>query len=376
MSAAIDEQFWYVSGMRGHDEQQGEVFSYIPLEQRIPQDHPLRRIRQMIDVSLKDMGPRFAALYAKRGRPSIPPERLLRALLLQALYSIRSEAQLMEQLDYNLLYRWFVGLNASDGVWDATVFTKNRERLMAAAISQQLLEAVVGQAAERGLLSEEHFTVDGTILEAWASRKSFVPKEKPPEKGSGSGGKKLLRDTHESKTDPEARLYKKSAGSESRPSYLGHVMIENRNGLIVTARATQSSTTAERDAALAMLDERGRSPERVNEGTRTITLGADKLYQEQRFIAELRKRKVVPHVAEYEPNRHWPNWLTEAERQDPGMALSQRKRKLVEKVFGWAKLDSMARQMKLRGERKVDWLFRLVATAANLVRMVKLIPAV
>jgi transposase len=362
--------------MRGHDEQQGEVFSYIPLEQRIPREHPLRRMRQMMDVALKDLWTHFEALYAKRGRPSIPPERLLRALLLQALYSIRSETQLMEQLDYNLLYRWFVGLNASDAVWDVTVFTKNRERLMEGEISQQLLAAVVRQAQEKNLLSEEHFTVDGTMIQAWASRKSFQPKKEPPQKGSGSGGKKLLRDTHESKSDPQARLYKKSAGGEARPSYLGHVMIENRNGLVVAARATQSSTTAEREAALAMLDERGRSPDKLREQTRPITLGADKLYQEERFIAELRKRKVIPHVAEYEPNRHWPNWLSESERRDPGITISQRKRKLVEKVFGWAKLDSMARQVKVRGEKKVDWLFRLVATAANLVRMVKLIPAV
>ena len=360
--------------MRGHDEQQGEVFSYIPLEQRIPGDHPLRRIREMVDRGLKELWTHFEALYAKRGRPSIPPERLLRALLLQALYSIRSETQLMEQLDYNLLYRWFVGLNADDPVWDVTVFTKNRERLMAGEVSQQLLEAVLRQAAEKNLLSEEHFTVDGTLIEAWASRKSFVPKKEPPEKGSGSGGKKLLRDTHESTSDPQARLYKKSAGSEARPSYLGHVMIENRNGLVVAARATQSSTTAEREAALAMLDQWGRCPDQLHEQTRPITLGADKLYQEERFITELRKRKVIPHVAEYEPNRHWPNWLSESERQDPGLAISQRKRKLVEKVFGWAKLDSMARQVKVRGEKKVDWLFRLLVTANNLVRMVKLVP--
>jgi hypothetical protein len=237
-----------------------------------------------------------------------------------------------------------------------------------------LLEAVLQQAAEHRLLSEEHFTVDGTLIEAWASRRSFVPKEKPPEKGSGSGGKKLLRDTHESKSDPEARLYKKSAAGESRPSYLGHVMIENRNGLIVAARATQSSTTAEREAALAMLEERGRSPNRLGAGTRAITLGADKLYQERNFLAELRRRNVIPHVAEYEPNPHWPNGLTDSERQDPGFRISQRKRKLIEKVFGWAKLDSIVRQVKVRGERKVDWLFRLVATAGNLVRMAKLIP--
>jgi hypothetical protein len=235
---------------------------------------------------------------------------------------------------------------------------------------------VLRQAAEHDLLSEEHFTVDGTLIQAWASRKSFVPKEKPPEKGSGSGGKKLLRDTHESKTDPEARLFKKSAAGEARPSYLGHLMMENRNGLVLAALATQCGTSAEREAALAMLDQRGRSPGQVNEQTRPITVGADKLYQEKEFIAGLRERKVVPHVAEYEPNPHWPNWLTDQERQDPGYAISQRKRKLIEKVFGWAKLDSILRQVKVRGVKKVNWLFRLLATAANLVRLVKLIPAV
>ena len=330
----------------------------------------------MVDRGLQEMWSHFEALYARRGRPSIAPERLLRALLLQALYSIRSETQLMEQLDYNLLYRWFVGLNADDPVWDVTVFTKNRERLMAGDVSQRLLEAVLRQAGEHDLLSEEHFTVDGTLIQAWASRNSFVPKEKPPQKGSGSKGKKLLRDTHESKSDPEARLYKKSAAGQSQPSYLGQVLMENRNGLVTAALATQSSTSAEREAALAMLDQRGRSPGQVNEQTRLITLGADKLYQEKEFITGLRERRVIPHVAEYEPNPHWPNWLSEQERQDPGYAISQRKRKLIEKVFGWAKLDSILRQVKVRGVKKVNGLFRLLATAANLVRLVKLIPAV
>src|SRR6266568_2161682 len=300
--------------MRGPDEKQGEVFSYVPLEDRIPRDHPLRRIRPMVDRGLQEMWSHFEALYARRGRPSIAPERLLGAVLLQA--------------------------------------------------------------GEHDLLSEEHFTVDGTLIQAWASRNSFVPKEKPPQKGSGSKGKKLLRDTHESKSDPEARLFKKSAAGQSQPSYLGHVLMENRNGLITAALATQSSTSAEREAALAMLDQRGRSPGQVNEQTRLITLGADKLYQEKEFITGLRERKVIPHVAEYEANPHWPNWLSEQERQDPGYAISQRKRKLIEKVFGWAKLDSILRQVKVRGVKKVNGLFRLLATAANLVRLVKLIPAV
>jgi transposase len=362
--------------MRGNDEQQAVVFSYINLEDRIPADHPLRQIRAMMDRALGELGAHFEALYARVGRSSIPPERLLRALLLQVLYSIRSERQLMEQIDYNLLYRWFVGLNPDDKVWDATVFTKNRDRLLAGEVSQRLLEAVLRQASEHKLLSEEHFTVDGTLIEAWASRKSFVPKDEPPAKGSGWRGKKLLRDTHESKTDPEARLYKKSAAGESRPSYLGHVMIENRSGLVVAACATQSSTRAEREAALAMLDQRGRSPGQLSAPTGPITLGADKLYQEEKFIAELRRRKIIPHVAEYQANDQWPNWLREEERQHPGFAISQKKRKLVEKVFGWGKLDSILRQVKVRGQKRVDWFFRFLVMAADLVRMRKLIPAV
>jgi transposase len=366
----------YVNSMRGNDEQQGAVFSYLNPEERIPSDHPLRRIRAMVDRGLQELWAHFEALYARRGRPSIPPEKLLRALLLQILYSLRSERQLMEQINYNLLFRWFVGLNPDDAVWDATVFTKNRERMMQGEIAQRLLETVLGQAREHDLLSEEHFTVDGTLIEAWASRRSFVPKDPPPTQGTGARGKKLLRDTHVSTTDPEARLYKKSTAGEAKPSYLGHVLIENRKGLIVAACATQSSTTAEREAALGMLDERGRGAGPGRAETPPITLGADTLYQEEQFIAELRRRKVVPHVAEYAPNPQWPNWLTEAERCDPGFAISQKKRKLIEKVFGWGKLDSVLRQVKLRGRKRVDWWFRLLATAANLVRLVKLIPAV
>jgi transposase len=362
--------------MRGDDEQQGVVFSYINIEKRVASDHPLRRIRAMVDRSLQALWAHFEALYSRLGRPSIPPERLLRALLLQVLYSIRSEQQLMEQIDYNLLFRWFVGLNPDDEVWDASVFSKNRDRMIAGEVSQRLLEAVLQQASEQQLLSEEHFTVDGTLIQAWASRKSFVPKEQPPARGSGWKGKKLLRDTHESKTDPEARLYKKSTAGESRPSYLGHVLIENRHGLVVAACATQSSTTAEREAALAMLDGLGRSPEQVNPDTPSLTLGADLGYQFEDFIEGLRRRRVIPHVAEHAANDDFPNWLREEERRHPGFALSQKKRKLVEKIFGWGKLDSILRQVKVRGGKKVDWFFRLLATAANLVRMVKLIPAV
>jgi transposase len=356
--------------MRGDDLQQGAVFSYISAEQRVPQDHPLRAIRVMVDEALRGMSEHFDSLYARRGRASIAPEKLMRALLLQALYSVRSERQLMEQMDYNLLFRWFVGLNMDDAIWDVTVFTKNRERLIAGEVSERLLLAVVEQAHARQLLSEEHFTVDGTLIQAWANRRSFKEKSDPPTRGTGVGGKKLLRDTHESATDPEARLYKKSAAAAAVPSYLGHVLTENRNGLVVRARATQSSTTAEREAALAMLD-------RMTAGRADpITLGADKAYQDDAFLKDLRRRNVVPHVAEYEPNPSWPSFLTEEERTDPGFAVSQCKRKLVEKVFGWAKLDRALRQVKLRGLKRVDWMMRLIAAAHNLRRMQKLLAAV
>ena len=356
--------------MRGDENQQPAMFSYVNLDRRVPSDHPLRAIRDMADQALAELSSHFDALYARRGRPSIPPEQLIRALLLQVLYGIRSERQLMERIRYDLLFRWFVGLGIDEQEWDATVFTKNRDRLLSGEVSQRLLEAVLEQARSKKLLSEEHFTVDGTLLEAWASRNSFVPKEPATVVGTGARGRKCLRDTHESKTDPEARLYKKSATGEAKPSYLGHVIIENRNGLVVTACATQSSTAAEREAALAMLDQMyPRAPDQP------ITLGADKLYQERKFIEGLRQRRVVPHVAEYSPSPKWPNFLSEAERNDPGFPVSQKKRKLVERVFGWGKLDSVMRKIKLHGLRRVDWFFRFLATAHNLVRMVKLVPA-
>ena len=261
-----------------------------------------------------------------------------------------------------------MGLNIDDPVWDVTVFTKNRERLIEGEIAEQLLLAVVEQARAAQLLSEEHLTVDGTLIQAWANRRSFREKLDPPDKGTGVRGRKLLRDTHESNSDPEARLYKKSGAASAVPSYLGHVLTENRNGMVVAAMATQSSTRAEREAAITLLDRmRGRPA--------AITLGADKGYQEEGFIEQLRARRVAPHVAEYAPNPKWPSALTEAERSHPGFPISQRKRKLVEKVFGWAKLDRGLRQVKLRGLRRVDWLVQLVAAAHNLRRMQTLLAA-
>jgi transposase len=355
--------------MRGNDERQEEVFSYVSAEQRIPQDHPLRAIREMVNRALSEMDLHFEALYARRGRPSIAPEKLVRALLLMILYSVRSERQLMEQINYNMLFRWFVGLTMDDEVWDATVFTKNRERLMQGGVAERFFDAVLAQARAGNLLSEEHFTVDGTLIRAWANRGSFRPKDDPPTKGTGVGGKVLLRDTHESKTDPEARLYKKADAAASLPSYLGHVITENRNGLVVANCATQSSTTAEREACLEMLGQIARA-----EGT--ITLGADKQYQDPQFVSALRSRGVVPHVAEYEKGANLGrNSLTLQERNSEEFKVSQRKRKLVEKVFGWSKLDRVLRQVKVRGLAKVETLFCLAMATHNLRRMQTLIYA-
>jgi transposase len=353
--------------MRGNEEQQERMFSYISAERRVPEDHPLRAVRRFCDGALAKLSPRFEELYSHTGRPSIAPEMLLRALVLQALYSVRSERLLMEQLDYNLLFRWFVGLRMDDAVWDVTVFTKNRQRLMAGEVAQLFLAAVVEQARAGELLSDEHFTVDGTLIEAWASRRSYEPRPDPPARGTGTRGRKLLRDTHQSRTDPEANLYKRRAGAEARPSYLGHVLMENRSGLVVEACVTRSSTRAEREAALTMVT-------RVSGGGRKLTLGADKAYQEEQFIAALRQRGVVPHVAEYAPSPRWKNWLRPQERNGPEYAVSQRQRKRVEKIFAWIKSVAGLRKTKLRGRGRVDWLFRITAAAFNLVRMRGLLP--
>ncbi len=355
--------------MRGNDEQQSAVFSYVNAEQRIAADHPLRQIRALTDEALRELSPEFDRLYAAGGRPSIAPEKLLRALLLQVLYSRRSERLLMEEMDYNLLFRWFVGLEMDDEVWDVTVFTKNRERLMGGEVAQKFFQAVVRQARAAGLMSDEHFTVDGTLIEAWASRRSFVEKKEPPSRGTGARGRKLLRDTHESTTDPEARLFRRSQAAESRPSYLGHVITENRNGLVVVACVTQSSAKAEREAALRMLPA-------IRGGERRITLGADKGYQEREFLEQLRRGRVVPHVAEYAvASKHWQEGLRAEERNDPGFEQSQKKRKRVEQVFGWIKQVGGLWQTKFRGRRRVEWMFQLAVSALNLRRMQRLLTA-
>jgi transposase len=361
--------------MRGEDRQQAAMYSYVTLEQHIPPDHPVRQIRVLVDRALLRLDAEFDKLYADIGRPSIAPERLLRSTLLMVLYSIRSERQLMEQMHYNLLFRWFVGLEMDDAVWDVTVFTKNRERLISGAISRQLLNAVLVEARAHGLLSEEHFTVDGTLIQAWAAARSFVEKSDPPApgSGSGSGGEVLLRDKVESTTDPDARLFKKATADKAVPSYQGHVLMENRNGLVVAAEVTQSATVAEREAALSMLDQVV-APKVERAPEQEITLGADTQYQDAKFVQDLRDRGVAPHVSEYVKGNLGKNSLTEEERQDPRRTISQRKRKLIERVFGWSKLDRPLRQVKLRGQDRVDWFWKLSVTAHNLVRMRRLIP--
>ena len=360
--------------MRGDDRKQTAMYSYVTLAQRIPMEHPARQIRAPIDRALERMDAELEKLYSDTGRPSIAPERLLRATLLMVLYSIRSERQLMEQLHYNLLFRWFVGLEMDDAVWDVTVFTKNRERLIEGAVSQRLLESVLVEAREHELLSEEHFTVDGTLIQAWAAARSFQEKSDPPAAGAGSGhgGKVILRDKVESTTDPEARLYKKASADKAVPSYQGHALIENRNGLVVAAEASLAATIAERAMAIALLDRVVRPKEQRNP-EQQITLGADTQYQEEKFIEALREREVAPHVSEYVKGNLEKNSLTEAERSDERRAISQRKRKLIERVFGWSKLDRPLRQVKLRGLDRVDWFYRLTIVAQNLVRMRRLI---
>ena len=371
--------FWadliYPMSMRGDDQRQTAMFSYLTLAQRIAADHPARQIRVLVDRALLRMDGELEKLYADRGRPSIAPERLLRATLLMILYSIRSERQLMEQMNYNLLFRWFVGLEMDDAVWDVTVFTKNRERLIWGAVSQRLLESVLVEAREHHLLSEEHFTVDGTLIQAWAAARSFKEKSDPPKPGAGSGykGEVLLRDKVEATTDPEARLYKKATADKAVPSYQGHALTENRNGLVVAAEATLSAADAEVAAALTLLD-RTIPAAGQRQAQQEITLGADTGYQEKEFLNALRKREVAPHVSEYVKGNLGRNSLTEAERGDERRAISQRKRKLIERVFGWSKLDRPLRQIKLRGLDRVDWFYRLTIVAHNMVRMRRLIP--
>ena len=359
--------------MRGPDAQQAAMFSYVGLEERIPADHPLRAIRAMADRALRALSPLFSKLYAPSGRESIPPERLLRALLLQALYSIRSERQLMEQMEYNLLFRWFAGLNIDDPVWDVTVFTKNRDRLLEGEVAQAFFEQVLAQGREADLLSSEHFSVDGTLIEAWASHKSFKPKdgsEPPPGDGTRNPTvdfhkQKRSNETHQSTTDPDARLFKKSKGAPAQLCYLGHVLMENRNGLAVAVRLTQATGTAEREACLEMIEEVG--------GNRRITLGGDKLYDVREHVDTLRSLKVTPHVAQNESNRE--SAIDRRTTRHPGYQVSMRKRKRVEEIFGWVKTVGVMRKTRHKGTALVEWMFAISVAAYNLVRMRQLVPA-
>ena len=359
--------------MRGQDTQQAAMFSYISLEERIPADHPLRAIRAMADRALRALSPLFDKLYAPSGRDSIPPERLLRALLLQVLFTIRSERQLMEQMHYNLLYRWFVNLNIDDAVWDVTVFTKNRDRLLEGDVAQAFFDQVLAQAREGHLLSDDHFTVDGTLIEAWASHKSFKRKDEPPAPpADGTRNptvdfkkEKRSNATHESTTDPDCRLFKKSEGAAAQLCYMGHVLMENRNGLVVSARLTQASGTAEREACLDMLEDAG--------ANRRITLGGDKNYDVHDFVDTLRSLNVTPHVAQNDTNRK--SAIDGRTTRHPGYAVSMRKRKRVEEIFGWLKTVGVMRKTRHRGTRRVGWMFTFSLAAYNLVRMRQMVPA-
>jgi transposase len=354
--------------MRGDEADQGPVFSYISAAQRVPADHPLRPIRKMTDEALKALSPEFDRLYSKVGRPSIPPERLLRALLLQCFYGIRSERLLMEQLDYNLLFRWFVGLSMDDDIWDVTVFSKNRDRLLDGQVAQRFLEQVVAQAKEAGLTSDEHFSVDGTLLEAWASQKSFKRKDGSDGDGSSGGsrnaevdfrGKKRRNDTHESTTDPQSRLYRKASGHEAKLAYLGHVVIENRHALVVGCEVTQATGTAEREAAVRLMGDVPRLAK--------ATVGADRGYDSTAFVSAMREQGITPHVAQHTTNRS--SRIDGRTTRHPGYQASQILRKLVEHPFAWLKSVAGLWQVKHRGRAKVGMVFSLNMAAYNLTRM-------
>ena len=362
--------------MRGRDERGEGLFSYVDLEARVPADHPLRAIRVLVDEALAALSGDFARLYSHTGRPSIAPEKLLRALLLQAFYTIRSERQLMEQLDYNLLFRWFVGLSIDAPVWDATVYSKNRDRLLAGDVAARFLQAVLHGARVRRLLSDEHFSVDGTLIEAWASMKSFRRRDggdddPPPGRNTERDfrGERRSNATHASASDGDARLFRKGNGQSSRLCYMGHLLMENRNALIVDAALTRASGTAEREAALAML---GRRKTR-----RRITLGADKAYDVAAFVDALRDRAVTPHIAVdghvRKTGKPRSSRIDRRTTRHPGYAASQRLRKRIEEGFGWIKTTGGLAKTRHRGLDRVGWMFTLTAAACNLVRLPKLL---
>lgn len=350
--------------MRGDDQQSGHLFSYLSPEQRVPADHPLRVVRQMTDEALRQLSPQFEAIYAKTGRPSVPPEQLLRALVLQVLYTVRSERLLVEQLEYNLLFRWFVGLGMDDAVWTPTTFTKNRDRLLAGDIARQFFDAVRTQAQARRLLSDEHFTVDGTLLEAWAGQKSFTRRDGtsagPSDDDPGNPtvnfhGERRSNTTHQSTTDPDSRLAKKGPGREARLAYVGEVLMENRHGLVVDACVVTATGTAERDAATALLQS-------LPAGGGTV--GGDKAYDTRAWVESTRALGLTPHVAQA------PHSAIDARTTGhPGYAVSQRIRKRIEEVFGWMKTVGGLRKLRHRGTARVEWQFLFVAAAYNLVRL-------
>lgn len=364
--------------MRGQDRLSGSLFSYVDLEERVPPDHPLRAIRGIVNDVLAGLSGEFEELYSHTGRPSIPPEKLLRALLLQAFYTIRSERQLMEQLDFNLLFRWFVGLAMDDPVWDATVFCKNRDRLLEAEVSARLLTGVVGHDKVRRLLSRDHFSVDGTLIEAWASMKSFRPKDGGGDDSPGPGrnpecefhGEKRSNETHESATDPEARLYRKGNGKESRLCYIGHALMEHRHGLAVGGGVTPATGTAEREAALEMID-------RHRPGGKRITLAGDKGFDVAGFIDDLRARAVTPHIAidghATKTGKRRKTKIDARTTRHAGYRISQRIRKRIEEIFAWIKVQGGQQKTRFRGRRRVEASFVLALAAYNLVRLPKLL---
>ncbi|MBP1290506.1 MULTISPECIES: IS5 family transposase [Bradyrhizobium] len=358
--------------MRGGDNRTGELFSYVDLEARVRRDHPLRAIRRIVNEALSELEREFAALYSPIGRPSIPPEKLLRAMLLQAFYSIRSERLLMERLEYDLLFRWFVGIGVDDAAWDHSVFSKNRDRLLEGDIAAKFLAAVLAQPRVKKLLSSDHFSVDGTLIEAWASMKSVKPKDgsgEPPAQGGRNAdadfhGQKRSNDTHASTTDPDARLYRKGKGKETKLCFIGHGLMENRHGLLVDACLTQADGHAERVAALHMIEPRADRPT-------AITLGADKAYDVEDFVNELRSMNVTPHVTQNTSGRR--STIDGRTTRHGGYAVSQRIRKRIEEAFGWIKTIAGQEKTRFRGRDRVAWAFTFAATAYNLVRLPKLI---
>jgi len=358
--------------MRGADRRTEGLFSYVSCESRVPACHPLRAILPVADAALTALTDEFQQLYALNGRPSIAPEKLLRALLLQAFYSVRSERQLMEQLDYNLLFRWFVGLGVDDPVWDVTVFTKNRDRLLEGAIAAKFLRAVLARPKVKALLSDEHFSVDGTLIQAWASMKSFRPKDgsgEPADPGRNGErdfhGEQRTNETHASATDPEAKLFRKGRGKEAKLSFIGHALMENRHGLLVDSRVSEANGTAERDVAETMLA--------AVPGRHPLTVGGDKGFDTRGFIAALRELKVTPHVAQNTTNRR--SAIDGRTTRHPGYVASQRIRKRIEEAFGWIKEIALQRRARHRGKDRVGWQFTLAAAAYNLIRLPKLLAA-